>query len=58
MMIMMKMMMMMIIIMIMRMMIIIMIMRMMIMFRVFVSREERTQPILTACINMPVPEMV
>ena len=27
-------------------------------FRVFVSRQERTQPILTACINMPVPEMV
>ena len=28
------------------------------MFRVFVSRKERNQPILTACINMPVPEMV
>ena len=28
------------------------------MFRVLVSRKERNQPILTACINMPVPEMV
>ena len=26
--------------------------------RVFVSRKERTQPILTALINMPVSEMV
>ena len=26
--------------------------------RVFLSRKERSQPILTACINMPVPEMV
>ena len=26
--------------------------------RVFVSRKERTQPILTALINMPVAEMV
>ena len=26
--------------------------------RVFLSRKERSLPILTACINMPVPEMV
>ena len=26
--------------------------------RVFVSRKEMSQPILTAVINMPVPEMV
>ena len=31
---------------------------MLLIVRVFVSRQERTQPILTACINMPVPEMV
>ena len=27
-------------------------------YRVFVSRKEMSQPILTAVINMPVPEMV